>query len=90
MKFGRRIDAFGFGDILACRNTRVVGLLGPGQIALVQTSALSERRRHKDKTNGLVEFHTWKAAGGIVLLHSWRKLGPHGKRKTWQVLEEKL
>jgi hypothetical protein len=85
MKFGVRIDAFGFGDILACSSDE----LRP-EIALVQTSALSERQRHKDKTNALDGFYAWKASGGIVLLHSWRKLKPHGKRATWEVIEERL
>jgi hypothetical protein len=88
MKFGRRIDAFGFGDILACR-LNIDEAIG-GEIALVQTTTLAHMEEHKAKILAIPEFHKWKEAGGIVLLHGWRKMGPRGGRKTWQVAEELL
>lgn len=81
MKFPRRIDAFNFGDLLACR---------AGQIVLVQTTTQSNLAAHRLKILAIPEFYKWKEAGGLVLLHGWRKKGPRGQRKTWQVWEEFL
>lgn len=89
MKFGRRIDAYNFGDLLACRLV-IDAPPHRGEIALVQTTTKVHMPEHKEKILGIPEFHTWKQAGGIVLLHGWRKIGPRGKRKTWQVSEEVL
>lgn len=86
MKFGRRIDAYGFGDLLACRKYPD----DPGEIALVQTTTKAHMSAHKEKILAIPEFSKWKEAGGIVILHGWRKIGPRGKRKTWQVSEEVL
>lgn len=88
MPFPRRIDAFGFGDLLACRKD-CFGL-HPKQIALVQTTDASSFSKHKAKILAIPEFQKWKAAGGIVLLHGWRKGGARGERKTWQLREEVL
>jgi hypothetical protein len=100
MKFGRRIDAFSFGDLLACRVAQYVdstkelseqlGIVTFKEIALVQTTTKVHMPEHKEKILAIPEFHKWKEAGGIVLLHGWRKIGPRGKRKTWQVSEENL
>ena len=81
MKFPRRIDAFGIGDLLACR---------PGQIVLVQTTTAVHMADHRAKILAIPEFYKWKEAGGLVLLHGWSKKGPRGKRKLWQVREEFL
>jgi hypothetical protein len=81
MKFPRRIDAFNFGDLLACRL---------GQIVLVQTTTKSNMAARRAKILALPDFPKWKEAGGLVLLHGWRKAGPRGGRKTWQVTEEFL
>jgi hypothetical protein len=62
---GKRIDAFGFGDILAMR---------PGSIALVQTFNASDLQRHIDKVKALATFQQWHAAGGLVIFVAWRKL----------------
>lgn len=95
MSFGRRIDAFGFGDVLACR---------PGEIALVQTTsgagAPARRRKLLGKLTeadiaGMDEkqreislkvaanVRTWLKCGGIVMLISWSKMGKKGERKLW-------
>ena len=81
MKFPRRIDAYGFGDLLACRL---------GQIVLVQTTSGANFNARKAKILTLPEFPKWKEAGGLVLLHGWQKKGSRGKRKLWQVREEFL
>jgi hypothetical protein len=94
MKFGVRIDAFGFGDLLACRQRDIVHVSEKNQeIALVQTTDASSFSKHKLKILAIPEFRKWKDAGGIVLLHGWRK-GPkdgiRGARKVWQLREEVL
>lgn len=95
MKFPRRIDAFNFGDLLACRTVidldtnKVVG-----EIALIQTTGSPSSggwfAQHKAKILAVPEFQKWKEAGGIVLLHGWGKKGPRGKRKVWTLREETL
>src|SRR5258708_1401764 len=97
MPFGKRIDAFGIGDLLACRpGMREVempsGKVYEGRkdcIALVQCCS-TDFAKHKEKILGIPELQTWKESGGVVLLHSWTKRGPRGKRKTYQLREEVL
>jgi hypothetical protein len=94
MKFGVRIDAYGFGDLLACRPGDPNQLPAPtGDIALVQTTDHTSFSKHKVKILAIPEFQKWKEAGGIVLLHGWRK-GPkdgvRGARKVWLLREEVL
>lgn len=86
MPFGKRIDAFGIADLLACRAE-------PPEIALVQTfpnSGGSGFAQHTAKILAIPELSVWKAAGGKVLLMGWAKQGPRGKRKTWTLREEAL
>jgi hypothetical protein len=90
MKFPRRIDAFGFGDILACR--RVEPALH-GDIALVQTTVTGSMAEHRAKILALPEFQKWKDADGIVILQGWGKRckdGKRGARKVWVLKEEVL
>ncbi len=87
MVFGKRIDAYGFGDLLACRPP-MNGL--PGSIALVQCCPGASHAEHKDKILAIPEFDIWKKAGGRVFLQSWMKKGPRGARKTWQLREDEL
>lgn len=77
-----RIDAFGFGDLLACKP--------PGMIALVQTTTGTHLAERREKILSLTEHADWKAAGGIIILHGWAKQGPRGKRKRWTLREEIL
>lgn len=91
MKFPRRIDAFGFGDILACAPITHENYDGrQSKIALVQSCPGASHAEHKAKILAIPEFQTWKASGGMVLLMSWAKQGPRGKRKMWTVREEQL
>lgn len=73
----RRIDVFGYGDILAIR---------PGEIALVQTTSGSNLRAREQKIKALPGFKAWHAAGGISVLHAWRKIQRNG-RKIWDCRE---
>src|SRR5882724_2951811 len=99
MKFGVRIDAFGFGDLLACTYPRDYVPKGkspttkyttiiPPTIALVQATDHTSFSKHKIKILEIPEFYKWKSAGGTVLLHGWGKRGPRGKRKLWTLREE--
>jgi hypothetical protein len=83
MKFGIRIDAFGFGDLLACKPETK-------EIALVQTTDHTSFSKHKIKILAIPEFQIWKDAGGVVRLHGWAKRGPRGARKVWTLREEIL
>jgi len=87
MKFPRRIDAFGVGDILAMRPP-MNGL--PGSIALVQCCPGPSHAKHKDKILEIPEFDIWKKAGGRVFLQSWAKKGARGEKKRWTMREEEL
>jgi len=87
MAFGKRIDVYNFGDLLACRPP-TQGL--PGSIALVQCCPGASHAEHKDKILGIPEFEIWKAAGGRVFLQSWAKKGARGEKKRWTMREEEL
>lgn len=78
----KRVDAFGFGDLLACKPT--------GEIALVQTTTAANMAARKAKIYAIPQAAVWSQAGGKVILHGWAKRGPRGKRKLWQVKEEIL
>lgn len=88
-----RIDAFGFGDLLAIRpaTTDCTGAK-IAQIALVQATADNggHMANRRTKILSLAESAEWKRAGGIILLHAWGKKGARGERKTWQLREEIL
>jgi hypothetical protein len=90
----QRKDAFGFGDLLACRPAIIGHYPNPSYssavIALVQCCPGASHAEHKDKILSLPEFKTWKEAGGKVFLQSWSKKGPRGKRKQWALREEVL
>jgi hypothetical protein len=100
MKFPRRIDAFGFGDILAMREDiffedKIDGvrfLVGPHAIALVQCTSDSggNMAAHRAKILAIPEFEIWKKAGGRVFLQGWAKKGPRGAKKHWTMREEEL
>ena len=87
MKFPRRIDAYGIGDILACR-APMQGL--GGSIALVQCCPGASHAEHKDKILAIPELKIWKDAGGRVFLQSWAKKGARGEVKRWAMREEEL
>jgi len=93
MPFGKRIDVFGFGDLLAIRR-RMKGRDGktihPAAIALVQCCADGDFAKHKDKILAIPEFYEWKACGGTVFLQGWSLKGPRGQKKDWTMREEEL
>jgi hypothetical protein len=103
MKFGVRVDVWGFGDILACRPPVMLPYLvgsndfkvkySKPQIALIQTFPLARWKDHWEKLLRITELKTWQDAGGMVIMHGWAfkpKDGIRGARKTWQLREEVL
>lgn len=74
----RRIDLFGFIDIVVVSCASIIG---------VQTTSgdhVAERLnkiREECRDNALA----WLRAGGKIHIHGWRKVGPRGKRKVWAV-----
>lgn len=87
MAFGKRIDAYNFGDILVCREP----MNGhAGSIALVQCCPGTSHAEHKEKILAIHEFYIWRKAGGRVFLQSWSKKGSRGQAKRWAMREEEL
>lgn len=100
MQHGRRIDVFGFGDVIACRaaDDRL-----PAVIALVQTCAGSSHANRRRKILGTLPMKGlkkkeriaarlvaerasyWKKCGGTIWLISWVK-----RDGRWQAKEEVL
>jgi len=78
----RRVDLFGFGDILAIK---------PGEIGSLAINATTD----SNKSNHLKKYLTdpvvsmnlkkWLSCGNRFVLHLWGKHGQRGKRKTWQL-----
>lgn len=65
-KKGRRIDAFGFGDLL---------VVAPNGIMLVQTTTGPNMAARKKKilTECGAAAHAWLAAGGLIRVEGWTK-----------------
>lgn len=94
MAFGRRIDLFGFADLLGCRR---------GQIALFQvcaggggahagrrakilgqqdTSQMNDKEKAEAKRVARYA-RGWMQSGGQIMIISWAKKGTRGKKKKW-------
>jgi hypothetical protein len=94
MEFGRRIDLWGFADLIGCRF---------GQIALFQVcagggGAHAERRakilgqldtsgmtdKEKAEAERVARYaRCWMASGGQIMIVSWAKRGARGEEKKW-------
>lgn len=79
----RRIDCFGFGDLLVA---------GPvfGLIALVQVTTTANLAARRKKAMAIPALRIWLASGGRFLLHGWSKRGPRGKRKRWELTQQEI
>ena len=75
---GRRIDLFGFGDVLAVH---------PEGILLIQatTQANAASRVTKITQECAQAALDWIEAGGEIEVWGWAKRGPAGRRKLWTV-----
>lgn len=99
MPFGKRIDAFGIGDLLACRPPKwelvdsKPEIVRPAAIALVQcfpNNSGTGFADHRAKILAIPEAEIWIRSGGKILLQGWRKGGPRGAVKRWQMKEEEV
>lgn len=77
----RRVDLFGFIDILA--------LLGPNILAIQTTSGTNHANR-REKILAEPRAVAWLRAGGLLEVWSWAKQGGRGKRKVWVCRKEAI
>ena len=70
-----RQDLFGFCDIVALC----------GGIMAIQVTSGDNVSKRVQKIFDEPRAKTWLAHGGLIEIHGWRKIGPRGKRKTWQL-----
>ena len=79
----RRVDGFGFADILC---------LTPGEtgVLAVQTTTSSNLAARRTKIQALSAADLWLACGNRICLHGWSRKGARGKRKAWTLREEVL
>ena len=83
----RRIDLWGFGDLLACRLPDEDGI--SAMPVIVQTTTASNMASRRTKIAESEEARFWKACGGAVLLHGWAKRPPlKGKKRIRVELKE--
>jgi hypothetical protein len=69
----RRIDAFGWIDLLAIKDGRTLG---------VQTTTASNLAAHITKAEALEAYWAWLEAGNVAVFHGWRKRMV-GKAARW-------
>jgi hypothetical protein len=73
-----RQDLFGFVDILAIKDDSTLA---------VQTTSRSNRSARLNKILANDKAKVWLMSPARQLeIHGWAKVGPRGKRKTWQVM----
>ncbi|MGA9670934.1 MAG: hypothetical protein WBQ94_17120 [Terracidiphilus sp.] len=91
MPFGRRIDAFGIGDILCMRPPCANGdIHSEAAIALVQcfpNTSGTGFADHREKILAIPETKIWLRAGGKIFLYGWKL-----KKKTgrWEWKREEV
>jgi len=77
-----RQDMFGFADVLAFSEDRVLA---------VQTTTQANFAAHKPKIEALLVARRWVASDLRALeLWGWAKRGERGKRKLWTVRRERV
>lgn len=77
-----RQDLFGFIDMLAIK--------GDETIAIQTTDGTSVSKRI-NKIQTLESARLWlESSNRSIVVHGWRKVGPRGKRKTWECREVKV
>lgn len=80
----KRVDAYGFGDLLTASAS--------DGIALIQVATSSNMQARVSKILKLrqMEAKRWLCAGGKIWVHGWGKRGARGKRKTWQLFRHEI
>jgi hypothetical protein len=82
-KLNRRLDVWGFGDILACKPGHPAGTI------LVQSTTGTNLAAHRTKIEGIPQAKVWMEAGNWIVLIAWRKLKPRGtKVAKWEPIIE--
>ena len=81
MKFPRRIDVYGFGDLLACRERQYGAMTA--ETALVQCCTTGDMANRKAKILAEPRAGVWMRCGNLIMLVGWAKRGPRGKVKRW-------
>ena len=78
-----RVDAFGFGDILAVH---------PGRkgAVLIQSTTSDNASKRREKILATPDAVRWLLAGNEIVLHAWGKRGGRGKRKMWTLNSENI
>jgi hypothetical protein len=82
--FGRRVDLFGFIDIVALDGT-------PGVLGVQTTTQTNVSHRvEKLRTECADAMRAWLSAGNRLVIHGWAKRGARGKPKRWTVVEQTI
>lgn len=78
-----RVDAFGFGDILAV-HPKAWGA------CLIQATTADNASKRRAKILALPDALRWLQAENGIILDGWAKRGGRGKRKVWTVKSENI
>lgn len=78
-----RVDAFGFGDILAVHPERKGAFL-------IQATTGDNAAARRQKILQLPDALWWLLAKNWIILDAWAKRGDRGKRKVWTVKSEHI
>lgn len=74
----RRVDLFGFVDILAMREDE-------RGVTAIQVTTRSNASKRESKLRGIGAVWLFLRCGNRIYIHAWAKCGARGKRKTWQL-----
>lgn len=77
----KRVDLFGFGDVLA--------IVGRSIVAIQCTTGANHAAR-RAKILEEPKAAAWLKAGGIIEVWSFEKQGARGKRKVWTCRKEEI
>ena len=77
-----RQDMGGFADLVAIK-------AGEG-VSAVQVTTGSNLSARREKLRHNANAQEWVCSGGKLWLHGWRKIGPRGKAKHWDCIEEPM
>jgi hypothetical protein len=85
----RRIDLFGFIDIIALLDMGTSVVPQWVQTLGIQTTTTGHisHRLEKLRTECADAMRWWLMAGNRLEIHGWAKRGARGKRKTWTLTE---
>ncbi len=79
----RRIDLFGFIDIVAICDLS-------GFVMAVQSTTTAHQANRMAKILQEPRARTWVQSGGRIFVHGWSMKGKKGKRKLWTLNETEI